>query len=105
MSQPIPLKALRGVPVVTRSGDRIGRLLDVEIDPETQLAVTFVVRPSPIAATLVRASLRIARSQVVAITPAQVVVEDAVRREPIESRASRAPLTKDVSPALPTERG
>ncbi len=100
MSQRVLAKDLRGIAVETRSGDRLGRLVDIELDQETLEVATIIVRPSRLAETLVRSALRIARSQVVSIAADRIIVDDAVRGQRADGRRVSVPLAKGASPAL-----
>ncbi len=96
-------RQLRNLPVETRSGQHLGRLVDVELDVETQTIVTFIVRPGRLAQQLTRSELRIHRSQVVSLSPERLVVEDAAGQAASEPRRARPGLAKDVAPVIPAE--
>lgn len=93
--------ALRNLPVETASGQRLGRVVGFEFDPDTHMIVTFIVRPSVLASPLTRSELLINRSQVISITRERMVVEDGVRTARAEARSSKPTLTKDVAPVVP----
>lgn len=93
-------KHLRNLPVETQSGERLGRVVDAELDAESHVITTYIVRPSRIAQQLVRSELRVRRSQVVSITTERMVVEDAVRGVRTEKGRARPGLAKDVAPAI-----
>jgi len=90
----ITLKELKHLSVETTGGLRLGRIVDVELDPESHLAVTYVVQPGRLTQPIARKSLRINRSQVVSFTNERMVVDDLVSRLPAEQRAQG--LTKDA---------
>lgn len=99
----LTLKHLRNLPVETRNGERLGRIVDAELDAESHVITTYIVHPSRIAQQLVRSELRVRPSQVVSITTERMVVEDAVRPAASERGRARPGLAKDVAPAIPAE--
>lgn len=94
----ITLKGLKNLPVETKSGTRLGRVTDVEIDEGAHLIVAYIVQPGRISRPLVRTPLRVNRSQVLSITAERMVVEDAT---PGVAERSRAGLAKQAIPAMP----
>lgn len=72
----LTLRDLKSLPVVTVSGRAIGRVIDVEIHPETQRIEAFHVRPHALLPGLLRGALIIDRRQVVRLTHEALIVED-----------------------------
>ena len=97
-------KTLNHLPVENRSGDKLGRIVDFEMDPENHQIVVYVVRPSRLTSPLVKSDLRISDSQVVSLTAEKMVVEDNVKPAVVaDSRRSRPRFLKEASPALPRQ--
>lgn len=90
----ITLKTLNNLPVETKSGMRLGRVVGAEIDEASHLIVTYLVQPGRIARPLVRTPLRISRTQVLSITASRMIVDDATPRA-----AERVELAKQAIPA------
>lgn len=68
--------------VRTESGQPLGQVVNVEIDPETQLVTTYHVKPNRLVPDMVSSPLLIRASQVVRFDDDAMIVEDAVRRDP-----------------------
>jgi hypothetical protein len=73
---------------------RLGRIVDIELDPESHLVMTYVVQPGRLTQPIARKSLRINRSQVASFTNERMVVDDLVSRLPAEQRTRG--LTKNA---------
>ncbi|MEK7537492.1 MAG: PRC-barrel domain-containing protein [Patescibacteria group bacterium] len=82
---PPGLSPLR-LPVRTESGHALGSVVDVTIDPDTQTVIVYHVKPNRLVPDVVWSPLLIHRSQVVELSAAGLIVDDAVSRS-----ASRAP--------------
>ncbi len=66
--------------VRTESGQPLGNVVDVSIDPDTQAVVQYHVKPSRLVPDVVWSPLLIHRHQVVSVTDRELVVDDAVSR-------------------------
>ena len=64
-----------GLPVETKSGTRLGIIVDFEIDSDQQVVARYMVKPAFVPRVLAR-ELIIGASQVVSITNKKMVVED-----------------------------
>lgn len=93
----IPLKELRRVPVETKRGLRLGRLVDVEIDEESHVVTTYIVQAGALTRPLVKKQLRIDRRQVLSVSRERIVVDDAT---PAETERIRLGLTKDAASSV-----
>lgn len=69
---------LRNLPVETQSGQALGRVVDVEVDPSQQEIRTYHVRSRTVIPGLFEQNLLIDRGQVVRLTPTKLIVEDSV---------------------------
>lgn len=65
------------LPVETKSGDYLGRISHVEIDPNSDLIIRYHVKPSWFMRLWARSYI-IHKTQVVKITPEKMIVEDNV---------------------------
>lgn len=79
------------LPVYTVGGTRLGKVADIEFDVETHQAQAYLVKPGRLSQPLVRRTLKIHRSQVVAITAEKMIVEDSVSRSSADQRARSVP--------------
>ena len=69
------------VSVRTESGQALGHVVDVEIDPETHAVVAYHVKGSRLMPDLVSAPLVIAPAQIVSLNEHEMIVEDATDRK------------------------
>ncbi len=83
-----PLSPLR-LPVKTESGHKLGTVVDVIIDPQTQGVTAYHVKPSRLVPDAVQSPLIIHHSQVIEINEQAMIVDDAATRQ---AQASPAPL-------------
>lgn len=66
--------------VRTASGQPLGIVVDISIDPDSQTIVQYHVKPNRLVPDAVRAPLLIHRSQVQEITATELIVDDAVTK-------------------------
>ena len=78
-------KKIIGVPVFTRGGDHLGKVLSFDVDVEKGQISTLHVRPSGLVKGLVSDDLIIGWDAIVEITDTRVIVVDSLARD----RASR----------------
>lgn len=71
-----PRSPLR-LPVRTRSGQGLGTVVDVSIDPDSQRVMKYHVKPSRLVPDAVWSPLLIDAHQVISITDREMIVEDA----------------------------
>ena len=74
-------KNLLGLPVETKSGMNLGKLMDVELDVDSHLALNYHVQASQILPGFLSKKIIVGRHQVVAITAEKIVVEDNIVKE------------------------
>jgi sporulation protein YlmC with PRC-barrel domain len=77
---PISAKQLIGLPVVTKSGIKLGRIVNCLVDTDSQSILQYTVKEGLVAG---RKILLINRSQVFSIDFDKMVVDDAVGEEKI----------------------
>jgi len=75
-----PRSPLR-LPVRTKSGQKLGHVVDLTIDPDTHLVMSYHVKPSRLVPDMVQSPLLIHRSQVIEITDSEMIVDDTVDRQ------------------------
>lgn len=68
-------KELRGLPVVTKSGDRIGKLTGLVIESESHAVVQYIVAKSRLLSAFLPKELLIHPSQVISIDEEKMVVK------------------------------
>ncbi|MEY4745176.1 MAG: PRC-barrel domain [Candidatus Parcubacteria bacterium] len=77
---------LRGVPVVTKSGEKIGKLAAYVIDAERHEVAQYVVSRSSLLSKIMPDELLIHPTQVISLDAEMMVVEDAAVTERAEAR-------------------
>ena len=74
---PSPLEVLH-LPVRTKSGQYLGVVTDVLIDPDTQGVISYCVRAHRLIPAAMTKTLLVARAQVIGFDDAGMIVDDAV---------------------------
>ncbi len=69
-------RQLIGLPVVTESGQKLGRLKSINIDSDTQSILEYEVKASSLIKGLIEGDLIIPRGQIVDISLKQITVQD-----------------------------
>jgi sporulation protein YlmC with PRC-barrel domain len=77
---------LRGIPVVTKSGEKLGKLAAYVIDAERHEVAQYVVSRSSLLAKILPDELLIAPVQVISLDAEMMVVEDGAVAERAEAR-------------------
>lgn len=78
---PLRDKEIRGLPVFTRSGERVGKIAAIVIDADRHEVEQYAVSKSRLFAALLPDDLLVHRSQVVELTPEKLIIDDAVVAE------------------------
>lgn len=91
----LDVKQLLKLPVYTKSGTRLGKVVGFAFDGDAQMIVQWSVRPKGMAAQLVGSDLLIRREQVISITEERMVVEDGVQKEMELARARAIGLVSE----------
>lgn len=73
-------KMLLKLPVFTKSGTHVGKLIGFEFEVDSQMIVRYRVRPKGLSARILRSPLLISREQVISISEEKMVVEDNVEK-------------------------
>lgn len=77
---------LRGVPVITKSGEKVGKLAAFVIDAEHHEVAQYVVARSSLLSSIMPDELLVHPSQVISLDAEMMVVEDAAVAERAEAR-------------------
>lgn len=85
-------KNLFSLAVVTDRGVRVGRVADIELDSKAHSVVTYVVRPYW--RLRIQNPLLVKRSQVVALTDKELIIEDTAIPIPTRAKASKETLAR-----------
>jgi sporulation protein YlmC with PRC-barrel domain len=91
---------MHNLPVFTEAGQALGHLRGWEMHVESHSIAYYIVKPSGIARMLADDALRIAPTQVVAITKERMVVVDAAAGEPATRRTAIPMPLQQPEPAL-----
>ena len=91
----IQVKKIIGLPVLTKSGERLGRVIDCLIDLDSQSIIQYLVRRGPFGRGLL-----IHRGQVISIDARKVIVEDAVMLGAVNKDKIIAPAVPSAAPNL-----
>lgn len=86
---PLNRKQLIDLPVWTQSGQHLGKVVDFELDGQTQQVVQYHVRSTDLISGLLAPELLVSREQVVSLTKEKMVVEDTL--SPVKD-AEKKPL-------------
>lgn len=93
--------AWRNLPVETASGASVGKLVGIELDPDTHRVAFYHVRRRRLVPS--GPELLVAPNQVVSFTPEKMVVEDLVARDRAVSEG-RKPSLAPPTPVMPSTR-
>lgn len=94
-------RKLIGLPVETASGQPVGRVCDFDLDPRDHRIFRYYVQSGHRIPGLLHKQLIVSVSQVVRLTEEQMVVDDAIAREPSSAVVSRAQNSATVSASSP----
>jgi len=90
------LSQIKNLPVFTKSEIKLGVVVDLELDTDSQSILRYLVQRGQILGRL-QEPLLIHRSQVLSLTSEKMVVEDNVGEEK-EDQKERSPLYESVAP-------
>ena len=82
-------KTLLKLPVYTKSGTHLGRLIGFEFETENQMIINYRVRPKGITRRILKSPFLIGREQVISITDEKMIVDDLMEKE-MELEKARA---------------
>lgn len=74
-------KDLINLPVFTQSGQKLGQISEVEIDPMTGQILKYFIKSNNLIKKFLEKELIINRSQVISLSQEKMVVEDSVIKE------------------------
>lgn len=87
---------IKKLPVMTVGGKKLGRVVEVLIDPESQSIMQYQVKPRRLLS--LDLPLLIHRSQVVSVTTERLLVEDSVVKAMEERRVQSLSVPSGVAP-------
>ncbi len=79
---------LINLPVITKSGQLLGKISKIEIDTDTQSIINYFIKSTNIVKGLLEGELIINKNQVIVITQEKVIVEDNVYKKRVEDSLS-----------------
>jgi len=83
----IPWENLNNLPVETRSGEGVGRVIGCDVETETSYVKNYRVKNRGIIKGLLANELVVSRDQVISISKEKMVIEDGAITEPaVEAR-------------------
>ncbi|MEY4722632.1 MAG: PRC-barrel domain [Candidatus Parcubacteria bacterium] len=100
----ITVKKLRGLPVYTKSGDKLGKIADVLVDVENHEVRAYVVSKSNLLAALLPGDLQVARDQVISVTEERMTVHDAAVSERVAEELLPRVAALDGGATAPSQR-
>ena len=89
-------KKLLKLPVETKSGMKLGRVMGFDFDCENQAVLRWRVRPQGLTARVLPHPLLITREQVLSITAEKMTVDDNVEKEMELAKAKAIGLVSNV---------
>lgn len=89
-------KKIIGLPVETKDGEKIGKVVDINLDIESHIINSYAVKSGFIR----NENLIIGRNQVRSIDDKKMVIEDSLIRERTKSKTAENVLTQKSEPAL-----
>jgi sporulation protein YlmC with PRC-barrel domain len=98
----IDSRDLQGLPVMTKSGERLGKVLSFEVDIETHTITSYAVGPRNWSASFAvgrsTAQYFITPAQVLSITAEVMIVQDGLVAERAEEHRASAAALPTISP-------
>ena len=76
--------------VETESGQQLGHVIDIELDPDSQKILAYIVKTKSLLSRMTRSALIIAPSQVISISEEKMVVENSLITNQATSFATEA---------------
>lgn len=96
----ISSKKLTGLPVETKSGDKLGRVKDFDLDADTLEIKTVCARPKSIAKELVSGDLIIGRNLIISVDEKRMVVDDLLARELARGAGAEKRIAAESAPFI-----
>ena len=81
--QTISDKEIKNLPVEGKHGNRIGRVVGIEIELESQVVLNYLVKPKQVVKGIFEGNLIINREQVIELSKDKMIVDDT---GPLQSR-------------------
>lgn len=93
-------KDMTGIPVVTRSGQSIGKVASFDLDDTTGAMARLHVKTGGLVAGLLRNELFVAATSVISMSPERVVIADSAASEQEHSLAERLNPVSTPAPGV-----
>ncbi len=93
----LPLSKIKNLPVFTQSNLRLGIVVDIEIEIESQTILRYIVQQGQILGRL-QEPLLVHRNQVLEITNERIIVEDSLGKEEVKETQDRSSLYESIAP-------
>ncbi|MDD2646596.1 MAG: PRC-barrel domain-containing protein [Patescibacteria group bacterium] len=75
-----------GLPVYTQSGKLLGKVIDLESAPQSELVIRYIVEPDGLIKNIIGVQLSISPQQIISLTEEKMIVEDNCQK--IKSQAT-----------------
>ena len=75
-------KEIKNLPVESKNGTKIGRVVGFEIEPDSQTVLNYLVKPKQVVKGIFEGNLVIHREQVIDLSKHKMIVEDSVALSP-----------------------
>lgn len=89
-------KTLLKLPVYTKSGARLGKVVGFDFDVETHGILRYRVQPKGLAASVLKHPMLISREQVLSIDAEKMTVDDNVEKEMELAKAQAIGLVSEI---------
>ena len=76
--QIISEKQIKNLPVEGKGGNKIGRVIGIEIEPESQSIINYLVKPRQVVKGIFEGNLVINREQVIELNKERLIVDDSM---------------------------
>jgi sporulation protein YlmC with PRC-barrel domain len=73
-------KEIKNLPVESKNGTKIGRLIGFEIEPDSQTIINYLVKPKQVVKGIFEGNLIVNREQVIEISKYKMIIDDSVTR-------------------------
>lgn len=97
-------KDIRGIPVITKKGDKVGKLTAISIDPDNHVIAHYVVSRSRSLSSMLPGELLIHPRQVISLDDQMMVVHDSAIAVEAVAKKVRVSEAAGVTPAATRSR-
>lgn len=75
-------KEIKNLPVESKDGTKIGRIVGFEVEPDSQTVLNYLVKPKQVVKGIFEGNLVVNREQVIELSRYKMTVDDSVTRSP-----------------------